>query len=63
MDMLTQTCCLDEVAFENEDEDRSLNQRGEEVCYFRRKVMVWKAEFFQGRKRPYDGTDIWADAD
>jgi acyl dehydratase len=44
-------------------ETKGINQRGEEVCYFRRKVMVWKAEFFQGRQRPYDGTDIWADAD
>jgi acyl dehydratase len=41
-------------------ETKGINQRGEEVCYFRRMVMVWKAEHFQGRKRPYDGTDIWA---
>jgi acyl dehydratase len=44
-------------------ETKGINQRAEEVCYFRRKLMVWKAEHFQGRKRPYDGTDIWADAD
>ena len=24
-------------------ETKGINQRGEEVCYFRRKVMVWKA--------------------
>jgi len=44
-------------------ETKGINQRGEEVCYFRRKVMVWKREHFAGRKRPYDGTDIWADAE
>ncbi len=30
------------------------NQRGEEVCYFRRKVMVWKREFAPARQRPYE---------
>ena len=30
------------------------NQRGEEVCYFRRKVMVPKREFAKPRQRPYD---------
>jgi acyl dehydratase len=44
-------------------ETKGINQRGEEVCYFRRKVMVWKREHFAGRKRPYDGSDIWADAE
>ena len=29
------------------------NQRGEEVCYFRRRVMVWKREFAPVRVRPY----------
>ncbi len=43
-------------------ETKGINQRNEEVCYFRRKLIVWKQEFFAGRKRPYDGTDIWADA-
>jgi acyl dehydratase len=39
-------------------ETKGLNQRGEEVCYFRRKVMVWKREAGPARKRPY-GDDIW----
>ena len=30
------------------------NQRGEEVCYFRRKVMVPKREFAKPRQRPYE---------
>ena len=30
------------------------NQRGEEVCYFRRKVMVPKREFAAPRQRPYE---------
>ena len=34
------------------------NQRGEEVCYFKRKVMVWKADAAPVRKRPYDD-DVW----
>jgi acyl dehydratase len=29
------------------------NQRGEEVCYFRRKVMVYKRAFAPPRQRPY----------
>lgn len=35
-------------------ETRGFNQRGEEVCYFRRKVMVWKREFAPARQRPYE---------
>ncbi len=34
-------------------ETKGFNQEGKEVCYFRRKVMVWKAEFAPQRKRPY----------
>ena len=34
-------------------ETRGFNQRGEEVCYFRRRVMVWKASAAKGRQRPY----------
>jgi len=30
------------------------NQRGEEVCYFRRKVMVLKRDAAPPRRRPYD---------
>ena len=39
-------------------ETKGLNQRGEEVCYFRRKLMVWKTADGPPRKRPY-GDDIW----
>ncbi len=34
-------------------ETKAFNQRGEEVCYFRRKVMVWKRDHVPARKRPY----------
>jgi len=40
-------------------ESKGLNQRGEEVCYFRRKVMVWKRDFAPARERPYSD-DIWS---
>ena len=40
-------------------ETKGINQRGEEVCYFKRKVMVWTAENAPGRARPYD--DVWTD--
>jgi acyl dehydratase len=39
-------------------ETKGMNQRGEEVCYFRRKVMVWKRDHGPERRRPY-GDDIW----
>jgi acyl dehydratase len=39
-------------------ETKGFNQRGEEVCYFRRKVMVWKRDGAPPRQRPY-GDDIW----
>ena len=35
-------------------ETKGFNQRGEEVCYFRRRVMVWKSESAPQRRRPYD---------
>jgi acyl dehydratase len=41
-------------------ETKGINQRGEEVCYFRRKVMVWTAEAGPPRGRPYDES-IWDD--
>ena len=41
-------------------ETKGLNQRGEEVCFFRRKVMVWKAGAAPPRRRPY-GDDLWSD--
>jgi acyl dehydratase len=34
-------------------ESRGFNQRGEEVCYFRRKVMVPMRAAAPGRERPY----------
>jgi acyl dehydratase len=40
-------------------ESKGFNQNGEEVCYFRRRVMVWKREFAPTRTRPYDGIDAW----
>ena len=39
-------------------ETKGLNQRAEEVCYFKRKVMVWKRESAPPRRRPY-APDIW----
>ncbi|HLG93122.1 MAG TPA: MaoC family dehydratase [Acidimicrobiales bacterium] len=39
-------------------ETKAFNQRGEEVCYFRRKVMVWKQAHAPGRRRPYP-EDPW----
>ena len=39
-------------------ETKAFNQHGDEVCYFRRKVMVWKREAAKPRQRPY-GDDIW----
>jgi acyl dehydratase len=34
-------------------ETRAFNQRGEEVCSFRRKVMVYKRDHLPARERPY----------
>ena len=39
-------------------ETKGLNQRGEEVCYFRRKLMVWKAADAPKRQRPY-ADEVW----
>jgi acyl dehydratase len=39
-------------------ETKAFNQRGEEVCLFRRKVMVWMAASLPPRRRPY-GDDVW----
>ncbi len=41
-------------------ETKGFNQRGEEVCYFRRKVMVWKREAGPQRKRPYADDAAWS---
>jgi acyl dehydratase len=35
-------------------ETKGFNQRGEEVCYFRRKLLAWKQEALPARRRPYD---------
>ena len=43
-------------------ETKGLNQRGEEVCYFKRKVMVWTNEAAPGRERPYADGEPWAEA-
>jgi hypothetical protein len=39
-------------------ETKGFNQDGLEVCYFRRKVMVWKKDFAPLRRRPY-GDNVW----
>ena len=39
-------------------ETKGFNQRGEEVVYFRRKLMVWKRAAAPARRRPY-GDDVW----
>jgi acyl dehydratase len=41
-------------------ETKGINQRGEEVCYFRRKVMVWTQEAAPKRPRPYDVDAVWS---
>ena len=43
-------------------ETKAFNQDGKEVCYFRRRVMIWKRDAAPGRHRPYDGVDVWAEA-
>jgi acyl dehydratase len=40
-------------------ETKGFNQDGLEVCYFRRKVMVWKRASAPARRRPY-GDDVWS---
>ena len=42
-------------------ETKGINQRGEEVCYFRRKVMVWTEAEAPKRPRPYDVNAVWSD--
>jgi acyl dehydratase len=39
-------------------ETKGFNQEGREVCYFRRKVMVWRRGAAPARQRPY-GDDVW----
>ncbi len=40
-------------------ETKGFNQDGLEVCYFRRKVMVWRREAAPARRRP-NGDDVWS---
>ncbi|MCU1394574.1 MAG: putative hydratase [Ilumatobacteraceae bacterium] len=40
-------------------ETKGFNQDGKEVCYFRRKVLIWKREFAPPRDRPYDSEHAW----
>ena len=40
-------------------ESKGFNQDGQEVCYFRRRVMVWKRDAGPGRLRPYDVDAAW----
>ena len=42
-------------------ETKGFNQRGEEVCYFRRKLMVWKKDSAPPRQRPYTEADAWSE--
>jgi acyl dehydratase len=42
-------------------ETKGINQRGEEVCYFRRKLMVWKREHAPHRQYPYDDAAVFTD--
>ena len=44
-------------------ETKGFNQRGEEVCYFRRKVMVWKKANAPARGRPYSDEvqQVWGE--
>jgi acyl dehydratase len=39
-------------------ETKAFNQNGDEVCFFRRKVMVWKRAAAPARRRPYPD-DVW----
>ena len=41
-------------------ETKGINQRSEEVCEFRRRVMVWKQEFAPTRGLPY-GEDVFSE--
>ena len=41
-------------------ESKGINQRREEVCEFRRRVMVWRREFAPARGLPYSD-DVFAD--
>ena len=40
-------------------ESKGFNQAGKEVCYFRRRVLVWKRDSAPTRARPYNQEDAW----
>lgn len=40
-------------------ETKGFNQTGDEVCYFRRRVLVWKRDSAPKRARPYNPDDAW----
>ena len=40
-------------------ESKGFNQAGKEVCYFRRRVLVWKRDSAPTRARPYNAEDVW----
>ena len=42
-------------------ESKGFNQHGQEVCYFRRRVMVWKRDSVPERRRPYGDAGVWSD--
>ncbi|CAN5760117.1 MaoC family dehydratase [soil metagenome] len=44
-------------------ETKGFNQHGDEVCYFRRRVMVWTRDALPERTRPYDGNVVWENRD
>jgi acyl dehydratase len=37
-------------------ETKGYNQHGEEVCYFRRKLLAWKRDAVPSRERPYESS-------
>ena len=62
-----ETMVLDKVASTSKEdrgivtvETKAFNQHGDEVCSFRRKVMVWRRSAAPGRRRPYP-EDVWPD--
>jgi len=40
-------------------ETKGFNQLGNEVCYFRRRVLVWKRDSAPNRARPYNTDEVW----
>ena len=44
-------------------ETKGINQRGEEVCYFRRKLMVWKRDARPAAASSPTTTTVFADGE